>query len=132
VGSLYRPFDSNYPAELLQILRTEKVRVIICGAISIEPAEMLTSAGFELIPFITGDVSTVLEAFIKGDTLGETFNMPGCGRNICCRGKIRRGHDISFTNQERERGRRRQSPDLAAEQGDSNGSGGRKGITFKK
>ncbi|MFH0784939.1 MAG: NifB/NifX family molybdenum-iron cluster-binding protein [Pseudomonadota bacterium] len=94
VSSSYRTFSLDHPSELLQILRTEKVKIIICGAISVEPAEMLLAAGFELISFITGDVHRVLEAFIKGDTLGESFNMPGCGKNICCRGKIRRGREI--------------------------------------
>ncbi|MBU1565263.1 MAG: NifB/NifX family molybdenum-iron cluster-binding protein [Proteobacteria bacterium] len=94
VGTSFRKFDLDHSLALLQILRAEKVTTIICGAVSEGPAGMLMAAGFELISFVAGDVHRVLEAFIKGEQLGENFKMPGCGKNICCRGKIRRGREI--------------------------------------
>ncbi len=105
VNTSYLTFDFDRPLELLRILRAEKVTTIICGAISKGHTNMLLAAGFELISFIAGDVHRALEAFIKGDPLGEDFKMPGCGKNICCRGKIRSGHEIGALNDIRRHGR---------------------------
>jgi predicted Fe-Mo cluster-binding NifX family protein len=105
VNSSYLIFDFDHPLELFRMLHAEKVRTIICGAISEGHANMLLAEGFELISFITGDVHQVLKSFIKGDPLGEDFKMPGCGRNICCKGKIRRGHEIGAINEIGRHGR---------------------------
>ncbi|MDW7771489.1 MAG: NifB/NifX family molybdenum-iron cluster-binding protein [Desulfobulbaceae bacterium] len=87
-------FDPARPLQLVQLLRTQNIGVIICGAVSEGPASMLEAAGFELIPFIAGDVRKVLENFIRGNPEWTEFTMPGCDRKICCRGKIRRGHEL--------------------------------------
>lgn len=116
----YLTFDFDRPLELLRMLRAEKVKIIICGAISEEPANMLLAAGFKLISFITGDVRRVLEAYVNGLPLGEDFKMPGCGKNICCRGKIRHGQEISMAPDKgrRAKGRRLQSPPAVAQRGE--------------
>ncbi|MGD9948224.1 MAG: NifB/NifX family molybdenum-iron cluster-binding protein [Desulfobulbus sp.] len=87
-------FDPERPLELLHLLRAQQVMLIICGAVSEGPAAMIEAAGIELIPFIAGDVHQVLEHFLKKRALDNTFRMPGCGKKICCRGKIRRGRGI--------------------------------------
>ncbi|MDD2466323.1 MAG: NifB/NifX family molybdenum-iron cluster-binding protein [Desulfobulbus sp.] len=87
-------FDPERPLELLHLLRAQQVMLIICGAVSEGPAAMIEAAGIQLIPFIAGDVQQVLEHFLKGRALNKSFRMPGCGKNICCRGKIRRGRSI--------------------------------------
>lgn len=87
-------FDPDRPLELLHLLRAQEVILIICGAVSEGPAAMIEAAGIELIPFIAGDVQQVLEHFCQRRRLDHSFRMPGCGKNICCRGKIRRGRGI--------------------------------------
>ena len=67
------------------------------------PAAMIEAAGIELLPFIAGDVQQVLEHYLQGRTFDHTFRMPGCGRNICCRGKIRRGRSIRSAHPQPER-----------------------------
>jgi predicted Fe-Mo cluster-binding NifX family protein len=111
VRTSYLPFDFDRPLELLRLLRAEKVKIIISGAISQGQANMLLYEGFELISFVAGDVRRVLETFVKGGTLGEDFRMPGCDKNICCRGKIRRGRGLSNfdDNHRRGKGPQRQS-----------------------
>lgn len=98
-------FDPERPLELVQMLRTQQVMLIICGAVSEGPAAMIEAAGVELIPFIAGDARTVMDHYLQGRSFGAEFRMPGCGRNICCRGKIRRGREIgsSRSDQGRER-----------------------------
>ncbi|MBU1566095.1 MAG: hypothetical protein KJ630_10750 [Proteobacteria bacterium] len=124
VRTSYSSFNFDRPLELLRILRAEEVGSIVCGAISKGPANMLLGAGFKLHSFIAGDIHQVLEALIKGDPLGEDFKMPGCGKNICCRGKIRRGFEIATVsdNDHKRRGRSRQSPASVADRSDDDNS----------
>jgi len=101
-------FDPDRPLELLQMLQAQQVVLLICGAVSEGPANMLEAAGVELISFIAGDVHRVLESFIQGDLRGTQFKMPGCGKHICCRGKIRRGQEIGVLNNKGRQGRGRE------------------------
>ena len=95
VGTSLLAFDPAHPGELVRLLRARQVVVLICGAVSAEPAALLESAGFELIPFVTGEVQRVLETFVLGRDFGRELCMPGCAATICCRGRIRRGREIS-------------------------------------
>lgn len=90
----YQRFDPEMVSQLARMLRAQGVDAIICGAVSEAPATLLEGAGFELIPFIAGDVDQVLKNFIKKKPVWKELIMPGCGRNICCRGKIRKGREI--------------------------------------
>ena len=101
----YLTFDPNQLIELVQLLRAQNVMVIICGAVSEGPANMLEAAGFELIPFIAGDYRRVVQTFILGEPFWEEFTMPGCGKRICCQGKIRRGQEINPVLGGKNRGR---------------------------
>lgn len=94
VGTAHLAFDPERPLELVQMLLRQQVVLVICGAVSEQPAAMLEAAGIRLIPFVAGDVDQVLARLIKGRALGSAFRMPGCGKHFCCRGKIRRGREI--------------------------------------
>lgn len=87
-------FDPERPLELVQLLQAQGIVLLICGAISEGPACMLEAAGIELRAFIAGDVRRVLATLVEAGSLGAQFRMPGCGKNICCRGKIRHGWAI--------------------------------------
>lgn len=91
INTSYQQFDPEMVLQLARMLRAQGVDVIICGAVSEDPATLLEAAGFELIPFIAGDVDQVLKNFIKEKPVWTELIMPGCGRNICCRGRIRKG-----------------------------------------
>ncbi len=66
------------------------VEVLICGAISRPLAEMITGSGIRLIPFLSGDVEEVIQAFLAGNLPNSAFLMPGCcGR----RRQFRSGRD---------------------------------------
>ena len=108
INTSYLNFDPNRPLELLQMLQAQQIVLLICGAVSEGPANMLEAAGIELISFIAGDVLRVLESFLQGGPLGAEFKMPGCGKHICCRGKIRHGQEIGVLNNKGRQGRGRE------------------------
>jgi predicted Fe-Mo cluster-binding NifX family protein len=83
-------FRADCPAELIGILKRNGISVLLCGAISWEPAHMVEAEGIELVPFVTGCVEQVLGAYVQGKSI-LTYMMPGCrgngphGRRECCR-----------------------------------------------
>ena len=67
------------------------VAVLVCGAISRSLAEMIAASGIRVIPFVSGDVEEVIQAFLCGTLPSPAFLMPGCcGRRRRFRGG--RGH----------------------------------------
>ena len=75
------------PHERVDCLQRLGVETLICGAISRPLADLITSAGIHLVPFIAGDVREVLDAFMRGHLAGPAFAMPGC----CAQGRRRAG-----------------------------------------
>ncbi len=97
----FEPFDPVIPFLMSKRLSELEIDILICGAISIEPANLIESAGIKLIPFISGNAENILEAYVKGETLTVKFIMQerrkkrggngckspkrrgrGCGRDI--------------------------------------------------
>jgi len=62
-----------------RVVQLKKLRadVLVCGAISQELAMMVLSSEIEVLPFVTGNVEDLLEAYIAGELTGPEFNMPG-------------------------------------------------------
>ena len=54
------------------------IETLICGAISRPLTYMVTTAGIKLIPWITGQIEDVLQAFFTGTLFDPRFIMPGC------------------------------------------------------
>lgn len=71
-------FNPERPTSLTKTLAELDVPVLICGAVSQLPANVIAAAGIRLIPFITGQVDRVLATYAKGSPLAPTFVMPGC------------------------------------------------------
>lgn len=77
-----------YPSQRVTLLMDLDTDVLICGAISASLADMVTSAGIRLLPFVAGDAEPVLEAFKRGELPSPAYTMPGCGGR---RRRYRRG-----------------------------------------
>jgi len=58
-------------------LKNLGVDVLICGAISRALADMIAASGVQVLPFVTGRVADVLQAYITGQLVQPQFAMPG-------------------------------------------------------
>jgi predicted Fe-Mo cluster-binding NifX family protein len=74
------PFNPAISLRLGEMLKGMGVSVLICGAISNVPANILTFNGIQLIPFISGETETILAAYAKGNPIIPAFSMPGIGK----------------------------------------------------
>ena len=69
------------------------IDVLICGAVSRPLVSMLTASNIEVIPFVSGPVDEVINAYINGRLAERRFLQPGClpdARKRFCRGHRRR------------------------------------------
>jgi predicted Fe-Mo cluster-binding NifX family protein len=88
--------------ERAEFLRAAGVDELICGAVSREAQRALRDRRIVVHPFISGDVSAVVAARLRGDLRDESFSMPGCA---CARRRrgMRRGRcgGISYESPQR-------------------------------
>ena len=98
------------------------VGTLVCGAISRPLHEIVAAYGIHVIPFVAGDLSEVIQAWMSGGLEGNDFAMPGC----CGRGRGRR-RGINGINQEEYlmNGRRRGGVGPGGGQGQGRGGQGR-------
>ena len=59
-------------------LRSLGVDVLVCGAISRVLANMVTASGIQLLPYVTGRIDNVLQAYLTGQLVQPQFTMLGC------------------------------------------------------
>jgi len=77
----------DLPVQKASRLAALGVELLVCGAIS-RPLQVLVAArGIEVIPFVAGDLQTVIQAWLADGLAADSFTMPGC----CGRGWRRRG-----------------------------------------
>ncbi|MCU0599507.1 MAG: hypothetical protein MUE70_09665 [Desulfobacterales bacterium] len=91
----FLPFNPSVSWRLGEMLKGMGVNVLICGAISKVPANILTVSGIKLIPFISGETEKILAAYAKGSPIIPAFSMPG----VCKQCRRRRNKQIFFTGQ---------------------------------
>lgn len=70
----------NSASTLLHELKTHDARVVICGAISGCTSQMLEGQGIQVIPWVTGYINDVIEAYRNRHLTSPAFIMPGCRR----------------------------------------------------
>jgi predicted Fe-Mo cluster-binding NifX family protein len=74
------PFNPGVLSQLAEMIKKMDVSVLICGAISEAPANILMANGVKLIPFISGKTEWIIDAFAKNKPIVRAFSMPGIGR----------------------------------------------------
>ena len=73
--------------DLLQLLKNNSIKILTCGAICSDNRRILEAHNIEVIPWITGDVQNVIQAFRSSNLISSSFLMPGCGKRHCHRNR---------------------------------------------
>ena len=71
------PLQATSLPERAGRLKQLGVNAIICGAISRPLLYMLTASGVEVLPYVTGRVDEILQAYITGRLGQQKFILPG-------------------------------------------------------
>jgi len=58
-------------------LKSLGVDVLVCGAISQTLANMVTASGIQVLPYVTGRVDDILQAYLTSQLVQPQFTMPG-------------------------------------------------------
>jgi len=56
------------------------VGTLVCGAISRPLHDLVANQGIRVVPFVAGDLDSVVQAWLDGELNGGAFAMPGCFR----------------------------------------------------
>jgi len=78
IGRSEHPLQEGPPIFRAKKLSRFGVEVLICGAISRPLARIVASHGIEIIPFVSGTVNDVLNAYLSGRLADSHFCLPGC------------------------------------------------------
>jgi len=83
----YTSFDPETISDLIKQLKRMQISILICGAISTKPADLIVKSDIKLISFVTGNTLDFLENFARKQTIEKSFMMPGCSTQYCGRHK---------------------------------------------
>ncbi|MCG8620019.1 MAG: NifB/NifX family molybdenum-iron cluster-binding protein [Desulfobacterales bacterium] len=73
----YKSFHPDDMSGLAELLKRLDAPTLICGAISTQPAEVLTAHRIKLISFVSGNALEILSTFARRNTVDEAHMMPG-------------------------------------------------------
>ena len=88
------PVDSV--ADKLTFLSTQKVDLLVCGAISRSLQFAIEESGIKVYPFCSGEVSELIQAWKEERLEQAAFAMPGCGMGRR-RGNRGRGNSCRYS-----------------------------------
>jgi len=71
--------DDGTPAGRAARLAAQRIDALVCGAISRPQEALIQAYGVTVVPFVTGDLRDVVDAWRAGTLGSEGFAMPGCG-----------------------------------------------------
>jgi predicted Fe-Mo cluster-binding NifX family protein len=74
------PLEDEPPAARAARLAALHIEALVCGAISRPQEALVQSYGIALVPFVTGELREVVDAWQAGALESGAFTMPGCGR----------------------------------------------------
>ncbi len=78
VDRIYVHFSSDQPMHKVRRLLEMNVAVLLCGAVSRQFASTLEANGIRLLAFVSGEVESVIRAYVKGRLPSPEMSMPGC------------------------------------------------------
>ncbi|MBN1843172.1 MAG: NifB/NifX family molybdenum-iron cluster-binding protein [Deltaproteobacteria bacterium] len=106
----------QYPSMLRAVILSRfDVEVLICGAISRPLAGIVTRSGIEIIPFVTGRIDDVLDAFLNARLADSRLLLPGCPAGATKLRRRQRRFRRGQRGADRGSGRSYHEPNSAAE-----------------
>jgi predicted Fe-Mo cluster-binding NifX family protein len=94
------------------------VGTLVCGAISRPMYELVSAYGIQVVPFVAGDLSEIIQVWLCGNLDSDTYTMPGC------RGRGGRRFRLMQEGREEEYGMNQRGRGMGA--GGGRGQGGQK------
>ena len=70
--------ESKSSSQRVNQLKNLEADMLICGAISKTLAGLTKTSGIQVLPYVTGSIDDVLEAYLTGQLVKPEFTMPGC------------------------------------------------------
>ena len=84
--------NEPFPPRRASMLSERDVNTLICGALSRPMKALVQGVSVEVIPFVSGGVDEILQAYLEGGLGQDRFKMPGCcGRSRKGRFRNRKG-----------------------------------------
>jgi len=80
VREAHEPITDDLPVRRAQKMAECDINTLVCGAISRPLHEMIVAHGIQVIAFVAGDLSEIVEAWIAGNCDWSAYAMPGCCR----------------------------------------------------
>jgi predicted Fe-Mo cluster-binding NifX family protein len=121
VGETQDTLPDTHPVQKVLRLAEHGVGTLVCGAISRQLRDLVSAHGIQVIPFVAGDLTTIVRAWRRGTLRGDAFAMPGC----CGHGPRRlRGNRIPEKEDQPMFGKRHGKTEPGGGQG--RGGGGRR------
>jgi predicted Fe-Mo cluster-binding NifX family protein len=74
----YHKMNPQLPAiSQATVLSDLQISMLICGSISLDLANLIRPCGIRIIPFITGEVEEILQAYLNNSLSDPKFMLPG-------------------------------------------------------
>jgi hypothetical protein len=67
------------PVQKVAALASLGVGTLVCGAVSRPMRDMLEARAVTVVPFVAGELGSVMQAWLGGRVTASEFAMPGCG-----------------------------------------------------
>ena len=75
------PFPTDTFFNRVEFMLSEKISLLICGAISRQAEMTIINKGITVHPFLSGDIEEIIEAVSLNKLFEMNFSMPGCVRS---------------------------------------------------
>lgn len=70
--------SGDHPDQKARTLIDTGAEVLVCGAISRILHDRITAGGIRIIPFIAGELTEIMQAWLRGELQRDAYAMPGC------------------------------------------------------
>ncbi|MDX9786442.1 MAG: NifB/NifX family molybdenum-iron cluster-binding protein [Desulfobacterales bacterium] len=78
VAETQATLPEDLPVQKTLTLVALGITTLVCGAISRPMHELILAYGIKVVPFVAGDLSEVIQAWLHDNLAQTTFAMPGC------------------------------------------------------